>query len=58
MTKYAWERQEAGWYTSPRGGIVQEYDGWYYWPDDSDRRIGPFRSAIAAMRHADQESKR
>lgn len=28
----SWERQEPGWYTSYAGAIVQERDGWWFYP--------------------------
>lgn len=48
-----WERIEAGWYTSEIGGIVEEDDGWYFYPIDKpdSARVGPF-DTLAQAREA------
>ena len=49
-----WDRQESGWYTSGRGGITRESDGWWFFPADGSERYGPFRSLAAAKISARQ----
>lgn len=44
-----WEKQESGWYTCERGGIVRE-NGWWFYPIDSIEKFGPFQSLAAAVR--------
>lgn len=48
MTGIKWERQEAGWHTSRRGGVVRENGGWWFYPIDGSQKYGPFRSMAAA----------
>jgi hypothetical protein len=43
-----WELQERGWYTSDRGAVLRERDGWWFYPADQTPRYGPFRSMAAA----------
>jgi hypothetical protein len=49
-----WEKQEAGWYTSNKGGISKESNGWYFFPSGGDLRRGPFKTLKAAMQEAEQ----
>lgn len=55
-----WTRQEAGWYTKYGvGGIVQEINGWWYYPvlalvPKRGEIVGPFKTMRAAMEEADR----
>lgn len=48
----AWERQEAGWYTSEIGGINRESDGWCFFPKALIPHIGPFKTLKEAQEKA------
>jgi len=52
-----WQLQEPGWYTSTLGGICHESNGWWFYPAESMKRFGPFKSKKKAIEKAEAHER-
>lgn len=52
-----WTRQEKGWSTSVLGGVCKDQGGWWFWPIDESKRIGPFWTEKEAKQAAEEGGK-
>ena len=51
-----WKREEPGWYTSEKGGIIHESDNmWYFYPVyvENDTGKGPYKTLKQAKEIAE-----
>jgi len=55
MIDFEWEMQEPGWYTSSLGGIVEEVDGWWFYPTNKPDAGCRFATLKAAKAAAEEE---